>query len=310
MSLSIASLNSGSNGNCYYIGNATEGVLIDAGISCRETERRLKRLGLSMKMVKAIFITHEHADHINGLPKLVKKYYLPVYMTQLTKSNLRAGWKEIRATPFRAYEPIAIGNLSITAIPKFHDAVDPHSFMVSHNNIHVGVFTDTGRFCEHLIKNFQQCHAAFLESNYDEVMLEKGGYPQHLKDRIRNGHGHLSNKQALQLFLNHRPPFMSHLILSHLSANNNKPEIVEELFKGVAGDTEIVIAQRKKETILYHLPAALPLRPSEITRPVNNKTKPKIQLSLFDESKNQQSIVSYSPENAFTINENHTTHRG
>jgi len=281
VSLSIASLNSGSNGNCYYVGNATEGVLIDAGISCRETERRLKRLGLSMKMVKAIFITHEHGDHINGLPKLVKKYYLPVYMTQSTQSNLRLSFRTIRSISFQAYEPIAIGNLIITALPKFHDAVDPHSFIVSHNNINVGVFTDTGRHCEHLIKNFQVCHAAFLESNYDEVMLETGGYPQHLKDRIRKGFGHLSNKEALQLFLNHRPPFMSHLILSHLSANNNRPEIVEHLFNGVAGNTEIVIASRKKETALYHINGS----PGPISRrPALIKTKQKIQLSLFEET--------------------------
>src|SRR6266481_893881 len=119
MSLSIASLNSGSNGNCYYIGNATEGVLIDAGISCRETERRLKRLGLSIKMVKAIFITHEHADHINGLPKLIRKHHLPVYMTRATRYNLRAGWTEIPSISVQAYEPVTIGKLTITAFPKF-----------------------------------------------------------------------------------------------------------------------------------------------------------------------------------------------
>jgi len=280
VSLSIASLNSGSNGNCYYIGNANEGVLIDAGISCRETVRRLKHLGLSIKMVKAIFITHEHADHINGLPKIIKKYYLPVYMTPGTHSNLRSGWKEIRTIPFQAHEPIAIGNMTVTAFPKFHDAVDPHSFLVSHNNIHVGVFTDTGRPCENLLKNFAQCHAAFLESNYDEKMLETGSYPQHLKDRIRKGYGHLSNKQALQLFLEHRPPFMSHLILSHLSANNNKPEIVADLFSRVAGTTEIIIAQRKKETALYHI-NGLPNPIQKTLRIV--QVKQKIQLSLFED---------------------------
>jgi phosphoribosyl 1,2-cyclic phosphodiesterase len=281
VSLSIASLNSGSNGNCYYVGNTAEGVLIDAGISCRETERRLKRLGLSMKMVKAIFITHEHGDHINGLPKLIKKYFLPVYMTESTRSNLRLSFRAIRSISFQAYVPITIGNLIITALPKFHDAVDPHSFMVSHNNINVGVFTDTGRHCEHLIKNFQACHAAFLESNYDEVMLERGGYPQHLKDRIRKGYGHLSNKEALQLFLTHRPTFMSHLILSHLSANNNKPEIVDELFSSVAGNTEIVIASRKKETTLYLING---LSNPISGRPTQIKTKQKMQLSLFEET--------------------------
>lgn len=289
MSLSIASLNSGSNGNCYYIGNFTEGVLIDAGISCRETERRLKRLGLSIKMVKAIFITHEHADHINGLPKLVRKHHLPVYMTHATRSNLRSGWTEIRAISFQAYEPITIGNLTVTAFPKFHDAADPHSFIVSHNNVNVGVFTDTGRNCEHLIKNFEKCHAAFLESNYDEDMLETGGYPQHLKDRIRNGHGHLSNKQALQLFLNHRPAFMSHLILSHLSANNNTTEIVDDLFSDVASQTQIIIASRKKETGLYHINRQ-PIQIKKNLKAVPAKNE--LQLSLFEVINNHASFVS------------------
>lgn len=289
MSLSIASLNSGSNGNCYYIGNFTEGVLIDAGISCRETERRLKRLGLSIKMVKAIFITHEHADHINGLPKLVRKHHLPVYMTHATRSNLRSGWTEIRAISFQAYEPITIGNLTVTAFPKFHDAADPHSFIVSHNNVNVGVFTDTGRNCEHLIKNFEKCHAAFLESNYDENMLETGGYPQHLKDRIRNGHGHLSNKQALQLFLNHRPAFMSHLILSHLSANNNTTEIVDDLFSDVASQTQIIIASRKKETGLYHINRQ-PIQIKKNLKAVPAKNE--LQLSLFEVINNHASFVS------------------
>ncbi len=284
MSLSIASLNSGSNGNCYYIGNDQEAVLIDAGISCRETERRLKHLGLSIKTVKAIFITHEHADHINGLPKLVKKYYLPVYITNETRGNLKSGWREIRSFHFQAYEPITIGGLTITAFPKFHDAVDPHSFLVSHHNINVGVFTDTGRSCEHLLKHFAQCHAAFLESNYDEEMLETGGYPQHLKDRIRNGHGHLSNKQALQLFLNHRPPFMSHLILSHLSANNNKPEIVANLFNQVAGETEIIVAPRKKETALYLVNGIQSVQSKRTKGFIQVKST--MQLSLFDDAHN------------------------
>lgn len=253
MSLSIASLNSGSNGNCYYIGNQDEAVLVDGGISCRETERRMRRLGLSMKKVKAIFVTHEHSDHISGITQLTKRHSIPVYITPATLQQGRLTLKEDRILPFRAYEPVTIGKLTITAFPKLHDASDPHSFIVTDDDVNVGIFTDIGLACEHVVKHFALCHAAFLEANYDEDLLENGKYPLYLKNRIRDGHGHLSNTQALQLFLDHRPEFMSHLLLSHLSKNNNSPKIVQNLFDKVAGPIKIIIASRYKETLLYHI---------------------------------------------------------
>ena len=125
-----------------------------------------------------------------------------------------------------------------TAFTKFHDAGDPHSFIVTYEKTKVGIFTDLGIVCDELIKNFKLCHAAFLEANYDEKMLEEGTYPLHLKNRIRGGEGHLSNKQALQLMIDHKPAFMSHLLLSHLSKNNNDPELVSNLISRVAGNTK------------------------------------------------------------------------
>src|SRR6201986_5406464 len=122
MSLFIASLNSGSNGNCYYIGNGHEAVLVDAGISCRETERRMKRLGLSMQKVKAIFISHEHSDHISGVTVLSKKYSLPVYITPSTLNNCSLVLDEQRTFSFTAYEAVQAGDLIILAFPKFYDA--------------------------------------------------------------------------------------------------------------------------------------------------------------------------------------------
>lgn len=253
MSLFITSLNSGSNGNCYYIGTQDEAVLVDGGISCRETIKRMKRLGLSPKKLKAIFVTHEHGDHIHGVKALSKKFELPVY---ITSSTLLQGNLQIRSDlvrNFRANEAVAVGSLSVTAFPKFHDACDPHSFVVEGYGVKVGVFTDIGSPCAHVINHFKQCHAAFLEANYDEAMLENGSYPYHLKNRIRGTHGHLSNDQALHLFTTHRPAFMSHLFLSHLSRDNNSPKLVKQLFGRVAGRTEIVVASRDKETKLYHI---------------------------------------------------------
>lgn len=253
MSLFITSLNSGSNGNCYYIGNDWDAVLVDAGISCRETEKRMKRLGLSMHQVRAIFVSHEHTDHIRGIPVIARKYRLPVYITAAT---LLSGGLQLNAQQvisFSAYTPVQVGSLTVTAFPKFHDASEPHSFIVNCGNINIGVFTDIGAPCEHVIRHFQQCHAAFLESNYDEQMLEQGRYPYFLKNRIRGGQGHLSNRQALELFKAHRPAFMSHLLLSHLSQENNSPDLVQALFNEHADGTEIVVATRFAETAVYQV---------------------------------------------------------
>lgn len=253
MPLSFASLNSGSNGNCYYVGNQREAVLIDAGISCRETEKRMLRLGLSMNKVKAIFVSHEHSDHIRGIETIAKKYKLPVYITSATLKNCRVDIGLDLASSFSAHQPVQIGSLSITAFPKYHDACDPHSFIISGDNQKVGVFTDIGNSCQNLILHFKQCHAAFLEANYDEQLLEDGNYPYHLKRRIRGGFGHLSNTQALEVFRKHRPEFMSHLILSHLSKDNNSPEIVSNMFNQHARGVKIVVASRYQETEIYRL---------------------------------------------------------
>jgi len=215
MCLFISSLNSGSNGNCYYVGNGQEAVLVDAGISCREIEKRMANLQLSMSTIKAVFISHEHSDHIKGLDVLSRKYQLPVYITPPT---MRSGGLDLHNTKsFRAYEPEVIGGLCVTAFPKSHDAADAHSFIVEYAGITIGIFTDIGHNCEHVIRNFKKCHAIFLEANYDEEMLESGNYPYFLKNRISNNKGHLSNTQALDLLLHHKPAFMSHVILSHLS---------------------------------------------------------------------------------------------
>jgi phosphoribosyl 1,2-cyclic phosphodiesterase len=279
MSLYITSLNSGSNGNCYYIGNDAEAILVDAGISCRETETRMKRLGLSMDKVKAIFVSHEHTDHISGIKVLSKKFQLPVYITKGTQAYGRVHVEKHLVFRFKPNIPIQIGGLSITAFPKFHDAKDPHSFVVTSSSVTVGIFTDIGTPCDKLIRHFKSCHAAFLEANYDDEMLTNGGYPYYLKKRISGETGHLSNAQALALVLKHKPAFMSHLILSHLSKNNNCPKLVEDLFNKHIKDTTIIIAPRYNETPLFQISSAdEPIRKARVLRLPSIKT----QLSLFD----------------------------
>lgn len=280
MSLQIASLNSGSNANCYYVGNSKEAVLIDAGLSCRETEKRMKRLGLDISIVKAIFISHEHDDHISGLPVLAKKYRLPVYITDSTLSNCRFELNKDFVYSFIHTQSISIGDLAILPFSKSHDANDPHSFIISANSVHVGVITDIGYACKHVIKHFKLCDAVFLESNYCEEMLENGSYPVHLKRRISGKKGHLSNDQALELFLKHKPGNLQLLILSHLSQNNNHPDIVSKLFSQYATGVKIVIASRYCESELFSIEknntVYIPVKPAK--KPKDNKA----QLSLFE----------------------------
>ena len=251
MTLFIASLNSGSNGNSYYIGNEAEAVLIDAGISCRETERRMRRLGLPLHNVKAIFVSHEHDDHIRGLEVLSQRYQLPVYITDATLEQCRFPPPEGLIRSFEPGTAVSIGALTITAFSKSHDASDPYSFTVASSSVCVGIFTDIGAVCDSLIFHFTRCHAAFLEANYDEQLLENGRYPWPLKNRIRGGHGHLSNRQAFELFRDYRPAFMSHLLLSHLSQDNNRPELVQQLFEQQAQGTTIAVASRHNESAVY-----------------------------------------------------------
>ena len=273
-------MNSGSNANCYYVGNNKEAVLIDAGLSCRETEKRMKRLGLDIGSVKAIFISHEHNDHIAGLPVLSKKYRLPVYITNNTLQNCRFEIEKELVYTFIQNEAVSIGELSIIPFTKSHDAEDPHSFIISGNAVHIGVITDVGYACKHVIKHFRLCDAVFLESNYCEQMLTDGSYPIHLKNRISSRKGHLSNDQALELFLKHKPRNLQLLILSHLSQNNNHPEIVSKMFSQHAAGVKIVIASRHQESGLFSIERSsiVVKSPKRFQKQNENKA----QLSLFD----------------------------
>lgn len=278
MSLYVASLNSGSNGNCYYVGNEKEAILIDAGISCREIEKRMKRLALSIEKVKAVFISHEHGDHIHGVAAFSKKHKIVTYITEPTYRAGNLFVAESLRKSFHDQETITLGGLEIHAFSKQHDAADPYSFTVSHQQVTVGIFTDIGHCCKRVIEHFKVCHAAFLEANYDEELLEKGSYPYALKNRIRNGHGHLSNRQAATLFKEHRAPFMTHLFLSHLSRNNNSPERALKEFEDLATRVQIEVASREQETVLFHVTGA---PTGFINKNARKATLRESQLSLF-----------------------------
>jgi phosphoribosyl 1,2-cyclic phosphodiesterase len=278
MHVQVASLNSGSNGNCYYIGNDEDAVLVDMGISWRESENRMRQLGVDPQKLRAVFISHEHTDHISGLPGFCKKNKLPVYITTKTLGATGFAIGQELLKEFSAYETLRAGSLTITAFPKQHDAIDPHSFVISSGGIHVGVFTDIGAPCKKVIHYFRQCHAVFLETNYDEAMLAQSRYPPVLQRRIRGSHGHLSNEQALQLFTQHRSRHLTHVFLSHLSRENNDPDLVLRTFAPLAGGVQVVHAPRDRATALYKISSQDSLRTA--LRPMA-ATSASQQLNLF-----------------------------
>ena len=253
MSLFFASLNSGSNGNCYYVGNENEAVLIDAGISCKETEKRMVTLGLSLKKVKGIFVSHEHIDHVKGIEVICQKHNIPVYVNEKT---LKCGSHFISKSTvniFTSGDIIKVGELLIHSFSKMHDAAEPVSFAIEHKGLRVGVMTDIGTVCENVINHFKLCDAVILESNYDADMLEKGKYPYLLKKRISGEHGHLSNGQAFDLYTNHRSERLLHLMLGHLSQENNDPSIVKQLFQQHDARVAISVASRHKPTGVFSI---------------------------------------------------------
>ncbi len=249
----FVSLNSGSNGNCYFVGNQRDAVLVDAGLSCRELLRRMALREIDHQKIRAIFISHEHIDHIRGVDVLSRKLNVPVYITEATHQSGRLSLTPALRRSFQHNEPININSLLVVPFRKAHDAAEPFSFTIQSSDKVVGVFTDIGHVCNELRHHFSKCHAAFLEANYDDEMLQNGPYPYYLKKRISSNDGHLSNHQALELFIQHRAPHLSHLILSHLSRENNHPKLVYDLFQQHAQETLIHVASRDEASPVFDL---------------------------------------------------------
>jgi len=223
--LEICALASGSNGNCYYVGNEKDAILIDAGISCRQIFSRIEEKKLQLNKIKAIFISHEHSDHIRGARVIEKKLKIPIFITSKTYyaayNNLKPDYPKF----FEPGEKITIGSFKIHSFLKNHDAANPCSFRVEYEGKNIGVFTDIGEPCDNVKFHLGECDVLFLETNYDEKMLWEGKYPYFLKKRIASELGHLSNKQALDLLVKHAGKKLICVFLSHISKDNNSPEI-------------------------------------------------------------------------------------
>ena len=242
--IEICALASGSNGNCYYIGNKEDAILIDAGINCKQILVRMKTKGLDPATIRGIFITHEHNDHVCGARVLAKKLDIPVYMTKGTYQSLYLTNQPLAVRFVQPGQPMMFHPFIIHPVLKNHDATEPTSFRIELQGISIGVFTDIGSPCSNVIAHLTACHALFLETNYDEKMLWEGSYPYHLKQRVASDVGHLSNIQAVSLLTDHAGPALKWVLLSHLSGENNTPEVAYNALKHLEDRFHILLTSR------------------------------------------------------------------
>ncbi len=249
--IEICALASGSNGNCYYIGTNDDAILIDAGLSFKQILKRMEARAIDPAKIRALFVTHEHGDHVRGARIMGKKLDIPVYMTTGTFDSVFRTWRPLSYIPVENNVPVEVGAFTIFPILKNHDAAEPTSFRIEHQGLNIGVFTDIGSPCDNVKDHLKQCHALFLEANYDHKLLKDGPYPYYLKVRIDSEVGHLSNIQAFELLKEHAHPNLQCVFLSHLSAENNTPELALEEFKPLAGNYHIKLTDRFAASELY-----------------------------------------------------------
>lgn len=251
--LEICAIASGSNGNCYYIGNEKDAVLIDAGISCKQIIKRINEKGLDPGKIKAVFITHEHGDHLRGARVVGKRLHVPVYLTPATYNGAYKNLQPDFPVFFQPGSIIEIGEFTVFPFLKNHDASEPCSFRVQYKDKNIGVFTDIGEPCENVTSHLQLCDALFLETNYDEKMLWDGSYPYFLKRRIASENGHLSNKQAFELLETFAGENLKCVFLSHLSRENNSPEVAYKEIQALESKFKVLLTSRYDAVDVYRL---------------------------------------------------------
>lgn len=231
--MELCSIASGSSGNCICAGTDTCHLMIDAGISGKRIELGLNCVGLKTEEMEGILVTHEHSDHISGLGVIARRYGLPIYGTRGTLEAIAATPSVGKIDPslFHVLEPdedVLIGEIIVHPIRTSHDAADPVAYILKNESQKIGIITDLGMYDDYIIENLQDLDALLLEANHDVHMLEVGSYPYPLKRRILGERGHLSNEVSGQLLGELLHDNMKHVILGHLSRENNYEDLAYE----------------------------------------------------------------------------------
>lgn len=236
----FASLGSGSKGNATLVQAGETVVMVDCGFSIRETTRRLLRFGLTPHQLDAILVTHEHSDHCSGVAALSRKFNIPVYMTHGTQSSGRCD-NCFRTLNFTFSQNFTVGALEVEAVAIPHDAKEPSQYRFFCNGKSLGVLTDLGSVTPHVVERYRGCDALMLELNHDQELLRSGAYPHNLKRRVGGDWGHLNNAQAASLLEEIDHSGLRHLVVAHISENNNTRKLAEQALLGVLSSLDCVV---------------------------------------------------------------------
>ncbi|KAA1192810.1 MBL fold metallo-hydrolase [Pseudohalioglobus sediminis] len=234
----FASIGSGSKGNATLVEADDTLVMVDCGFSARETTRRLARLGLAPEQLSAILVTHEHSDHSAGVARLSRQYRIPVYLTYGTAASGRCdGAHELRC--FNCDDRFEVGALAVQTVAVPHDALEPCQFRLSWQQRSLGILTDLGSVTPHVVNSYRGCNSLLLEFNHDTRLLAGGTYPPQLKRRVGGDWGHLNNEQAADLLRElDCVAELNHLVVAHISENNNSRACAEAALAAVLESLE------------------------------------------------------------------------
>lgn len=224
--MKICSIASGSKGNCTYLESGDLRVLIDVGMSLRETILRMEMRGIDPEGVHAVLVTHEHIDHIRSAGSYSRKFKIPVYVSNQVHSKAAKHLSKTTVIEFESGSPFVFRDVSIDPFPITHDSCDPVGFTIESREGKFGSVTDLGIVTRLVAEKLRGCRALNLESNHDVDMLMNGPYPWELKQRIKSRHGHLSNEESLSLLHELAHERLESLVMAHLSEVNNHPDHV------------------------------------------------------------------------------------
>ena len=229
-------LGSGSEGNGLVVESGSTRILVDCGFAIAETVLRLGRYGIEPESLSGIVVTHEHADHMGGVPRFAARFGIPVWLTYGTLGAANGRMAGLQGlNPYDGHDPFAIGDIEVFPIPVPHDAREPVQYAFGDGARRLGLLTDIGMITPYVAQSLSGCDALVLESNHDSSLLSASSYPPLLKARIAGHQGHLSNDVSADLLRAIDCTKLQHLFAAHLSRENNRPELARAALSDALG---------------------------------------------------------------------------